>query len=156
MAKSYERLIRNLCKLIRFDEPERVLKQEPLYLDDVLFILIHDTDTDPNRIFLFAEFGHLPPDRAIPAMEALLQENHAGFDGHGSAFAISPTTGHVLYSLHLALTKTTPTNLAVRMAYLMKLAKEWRRTYFLDQPGTEPAPQSARAARRRHFVRPAS
>lgn len=134
MTLSFEELITDVCALIRFGEPKRLIAGEPLYLNDVMFSIVPEEHIAPGRIFLFASFGDLPRANEIKVLEELLKENHAGFSGEGPGFTISPTTGKVVYSLHVFLSKTNAEELAYRMVYLAQKAREWRDTYFLDRP----------------------
>ena len=132
MAKGFEELMAGVWKLLPIKEPERAIAGEPVFINDVMFTLIHDKDIDAERIFLFVSFGDLPSNKAEDTLAALLKENHTGFRGDGPGFTVSPTTGKVVYARHLLLTATTPADLAGKMCYLAQKANEWRKTYFLS------------------------
>lgn len=133
MAKSFEELMAGVWKLLPLENPERAIAGEPVFINDVMFTLIHDKDIDPERIFLFASFGDLPRDRAAEVLAALLKENHAGVRGDGPGFTVSPTTGKVVYARHIMLAAAMPADLASKMCYVAQKANEWRKTYFLPE-----------------------
>ncbi|HEX7634409.1 MAG TPA: CesT family type III secretion system chaperone [Noviherbaspirillum sp.] len=146
MAKSFEELMSGVWKLLPLEKPERAIAGEPVFINDVMFTLIHDKDIDPERIFLFASFGDMPRDRTVEVLAALLKENHVGMMGDGPGFTISPTTGKVVYVRHIMLATATPADFASKMCYVAQKANEWRKTYFLPE-----APVST--ARRSRFAR---
>ena len=118
MAKSFEELMAGVWKLLPLENPERAIAGEPVFINDVMFTLIHDKDIDPERIFLFASFGDLPRDRAAEVLAALLKENHAGVRGDAR---------------HIMLAAAMPADLASKMCYVAQKANEWRKTYFLPE-----------------------
>lgn len=139
MTKSFAELMAGVWKLLPIEKPERAIAGEPVFINDVMFTLIHDKGIDPERIFLFASFGDLPRKRAVEALAALLKENHAGAKGDGPGFTVSPTTGKVVYARHVLLKATTSADLADKMCYLAQKANEWRKTYFLPDAGVSTA-----------------
>jgi hypothetical protein len=151
MAQAYAELITEVCELIGFKEAPRLIAGEPIIINDVMFSLIHEEHIDPKRIFLFAGFGEIPGEKRLAILEELLRQNHAGFNGEGPGFTISPTTGKVAYSLHLFLDTITAAELAAKMIYLAEIAHEWRKTHFLDMPAS-----TSSAARRPHFIQPSA
>lgn len=131
MKHDFMGLIAGLCTLTGLDNPAAHANGAPIEVDDVKFSLIADPAA-AERMFLYATFGAVPKDKAVPVMEALLKLNHAEFAGKGPGFAISPTTGNVVYCKHLDLHGMTPRQLADTMASIAGHANEWRKTFFLD------------------------
>jgi hypothetical protein len=89
MAQSFDELITEVCAVIGFKEPQRLIDGEAIFLNDVMFSIIHEQEIDPNRIYIFVTFGQLPQKNRIKVVEELLKENH-GFRGKGPGFTISP------------------------------------------------------------------
>jgi hypothetical protein len=149
MAQSFDELITEVCAVIGFKEPQRLIDGEAIFLNDVMFSIIHEQEIDPNRIYIFVTFGQLPQKNRIKVVEELLKENH-GFRGKGPGFTISPVTGKVVYALHIPLDKTEPVAMANIMGSLATSACKWRETFLLDEPASAPGP----ASRRPHFIQP--
>jgi hypothetical protein len=152
MAQCFDELMTKVCRLIGFKEPQRLIDGEAIFLNDVMFSIIHEQGIDPNRIYMFVSFGELPRENRIRVVEELLKENHS-FRGKGPGFTISPTTGKVVYALHVPLDKTGPTAFAGIMACLATAAGRWRETFFLDQPASalRPVRVSTADTLRQHF-----
>lgn len=132
MAKNFEELMAGVCKLLPISEPQRAIAGESIFIEDVMFTLIHDEKINPDRVFLFASFGPVPRQNGAKVLTALMKENHALFKGDGPGFTVSPTTGKIVYARNLALATLQPADLASKMCFLARKGNEWRETKFLD------------------------
>jgi hypothetical protein len=150
MKQTFEQLIAEASKFMGCKEPQRLIAGESLVMNDVGFAFIRHEDTDPDRIFLFASFGKVPIENQAAVLEALLEENHSVFNGHGAAFSISPVTGQVVYAHQVPIANTRPAELAATVRYLITIGTQWRETYFLDKPVT------ASGSRRPGFLQPSA
>ncbi|MBC7502295.1 MAG: CesT family type III secretion system chaperone [Herminiimonas sp.] len=133
MKKKFEELVTGLCALKNLPSHLPFIDGAPMRVNGTMCSLLYNERSNPERFFLYVVFGYAPHDREAMVFKALLQQNHAGYEGRGSGFCISATSGKVGYSVSIALSETTPNELASSMAYYAALAATWRETFFLEK-----------------------
>jgi hypothetical protein len=109
-----------------------------LSMADVSFMLGHFKATQPERAFLFCEFGPLPESRRIEALERLMEMNLIFFRGNSPVFGRDPVNGNILFCAELLFSAITPQIVLESMRHIAAQAQLWRQTHFLD--GAAPAP----------------
>ena len=99
-------------------------------LDGESFTLEHAEHLGGDRIVLECRFGHVPPERAVPALTRLLQINHELPADLGAAFAADAETDEVVYMRCVSLREVKARGLVEHMAGIVELAREWRSSWF--------------------------
>ena len=133
MKQKFEALVTGLCELKNLVDPAPFIQGAPMKVSGVMCSLIHNEQSNPDRFFLYVVFGYAPHGKEAQVFKALLQQNHVGFEGRGSGFCISATTGKVGHVVSIALDDATPNELASSMAYYAEKAIYWKETYFLEK-----------------------
>ena len=133
MKQKFEELVIGLCALKNLTDPAPFIQGAPMKVNGTMCSLIYNERSNPERLFLYVVFGYAPYDKEALVFKALLQQNHAGFEGRGPGFCISATTGKVGHVVSIALSEVTPDDLASSMAYYADKAALWRETFFLEK-----------------------
>lgn len=111
-----------------------------LAIDDVSFLLCHSRAAQPDRAFLYCEFGPLPATRRAEALERLMEMNLIFFRGNSPLFGRDPVNGNVLFCSEILFAAVTPEIVLESLRHIAAQAQLWRRTHFLDDtpevPGT--------------------
>jgi len=118
-------------------QPRNITDGGALYIDDVAFSLLHNEQIDETLLFIYADFGALPPGRELQAAIALLEANLYLYNGAAPVFAISAETGRVVMAQHGALAALDAQSLSELLLNIAQKATQWRKDYFLD-PQTNP------------------
>lgn len=133
MKQKFDELVAGLCALKNLPDPAPFIDGAPMRVNGTMCSLIYNEKTTPDRLFLYVVFGYAPHNKEALVFKALLQQNHAGFEGRGPGFCISATSGKVGHVISIGLTETTPNELASSMAYYAEKAATWRETFFLEK-----------------------
>lgn len=102
-----------------------------IHLRGVEVTALQMADRSPDTVFLIAQLGTLPEDRALPGWLALLNANLqlAGRDAPG--FCRSPSTGDALMHCPCPLSSVSPADVYRRVSSLVDAALLWRDAQFL-------------------------
>lgn len=119
-------LIEAFCAHCGLAEPERILYGGPISVNEVIFSLIHNEDSNPDLLFAYCDFGFAPPGREAETYRMLLETNLSLYDGKSPSFAIAPETGRVVLAASYALGETSGAELGKHLAKIAEQAKAWR------------------------------
>ena len=133
MRQKFEELVKNLCILKNLPDPAPFIDGAPMRVNGTMCSLIYDEKSMPDNLFIYVVFGYAPHNKEAMVFKALLQQNHAGFEGRGPGFCISATSGKVGHVVSIVLDDATPDELASSMAYYADKAATWRKTFFLEK-----------------------
>ena len=134
MRSEYDKLINDFCQVVGLEDEEYVRDGGAFEVDGVVSSLIYNEQASTELMFLYVDFGMLPPELEAAASCELLKRNFLTFTGKGPAFTISPITGRVVYVEHFQLDSTDAEQLARALSRLTVEANDWRKTYFLSGP----------------------
>jgi hypothetical protein len=149
-------LIEGFCKECGLDQPERILHGGPIAVGDVVFSLIYSEQVNPELIFVYCDFGSVPPGQEMEAYRALLEANMFLYTGSGPAFTLSSETGRVVLAEHYKMSAITPKELREKLVKLAEQAKAWRVDHFLDRsPRAAAADGRPAPAQQRPAAKPA-
>jgi hypothetical protein len=118
-------------------QPGMITDGGVLHIDDVAFSLLHNELIDEDLLFIYADFGVLPPGRELQASTALLEANLCLYNGAAPVFAISAVSGRAVMAQHDSLAALNAQSLSVLLLNMAKKARQWRGDFFLN-PETSP------------------
>jgi hypothetical protein len=130
--KKYFELMEEFCLLSGVEQPQLISEGGTLKVDDVTFSLLHNERIDPALLFIYADFGALPPGRELQAAMALLEANLFLYGGAAPVFALSAQTERVVMADHRRLDQLDAQGLQLVLVNLAAKAAQWRADYFLD------------------------
>ena len=133
----YFELLNEFCLLSGVEQPQLIAEGGTLNVNDVMFSLLHNEQIDDALLFIYADFGELPPGRELQASVALLEANLFLYSGAAPVFAISAESGRVVMAEHRSLDRLDARDLSEVLVSMAAKAKQWRGDYFLD-PGSSP------------------
>jgi hypothetical protein len=104
-----------------------------LAIGDVSFLLCHARLRQPDRAFLYCEFGTLPEARRAEALERLMEMNLIFFRGNSPAFGRDPVNGTILFCSEITFAAVTPETVMESLRHIAAQAQLWRLSHFLDE-----------------------
>ncbi|MDO8301082.1 CesT family type III secretion system chaperone [Lacisediminimonas sp.] len=117
-------------------EPSEPLSME-IEVDEVSFEVVHVPDQRPQHILIECNFGLPPPGQVVPVLTRLLQVNLIMAREHQATFGADSRTGAVIFTSSESLAETNARALMDEMRALAKRAKEWRRSYYLEDDSVD-------------------
>lgn len=117
-------------------DPAEPLSME-IEVDEVSFEVVHVPEQRPQKILIECNFGSPPPAQVVPVLTRLLQVNLILAREHQATFGADSRTNAVIFTSSENLVDTNATALMDEMRALAKRAKEWRRSYYLEDAGAD-------------------
>jgi hypothetical protein len=142
-------LIEGLCKKWGLEEPERIVRGGPLAFGEVVFSLAFDARRDPERVFIYCDFGAVSRSREADVYRSLLEANLALYNGAGRVYTISPDTGRVVAAENRLLAQLDPDSMHALLGEMQVQAESWRINYSLTRLAATPAPAAPETQVRR-------
>lgn len=127
---NFEELGKGLCELL--GEPPPGLAEEGMQgfsviLNEVEVSIFHDPQRNPDCAFVSTTFGHLPEDRALSAVQALMEANHRMMGPGAPVFSMNPESGsiHLQYAFPFS-DEATVTDLYQGMQSMAQYVRQWQ------------------------------
>ena len=136
-VKNFEELKLGVCKQLGAPVPdngEDGANEDAfmLTIGDVAVMTVHSPKTNPDRAFLFCDYGDVPEDIELFVLRRLLEMNFLLYRGNSPAFCRDVTSGHIMLMGELLFATTTPASALEIMQRFAAHVKEWRRTHFVE------------------------
>jgi hypothetical protein len=129
---TYFELIEAYCLLTDVKHPRMITDGGTLHINGVAFSLLHNEQIDETLLYIYADFGALPPGRELQASMALLEANLFLYSGSTPVFAIAPGTERVVMAQVGSLAQLDAESLSALLTNMADKACQWRKDYFLD------------------------
>ncbi|MES2842153.1 MAG: CesT family type III secretion system chaperone [Pseudomonadota bacterium] len=111
-------------------DPKHIIEGGAFDASGTLCSLLHDSQLDPDRFFVYADLGAPPGDKKELAYLNLLKQNYDAFAVANSRFSISPTNGHAIFTISLNANTTTLDQLVNEIKGAVSLSQEWQKSSF--------------------------
>jgi hypothetical protein len=135
LGQKYEKLIRSFCELCGIEgEAEGILKGGPLAVNEVVFSISHNVEISPQAVLVYCDFGPVAEGREAEAYRALLEANMVMYSANGPMYTVSPLTSRVVFANNYPLEALDARSLRNVLAKLAGMAKDWRKSQFLQDP----------------------
>ncbi|HEX6705261.1 MAG TPA: CesT family type III secretion system chaperone [Albitalea sp.] len=133
-SEEYCRLIDRICEIKQLADPRRKHERCDLVVDGVPFTLLPSTSLDGqvDGVAYFCDFGPLPKECRVLALEYLLETNLHMFGPDNPAFSRNPQTDHAVLAGRLPLDRITAEAAIEAMGGLADFARQWQATHFLS------------------------
>ena len=129
MKNDFEKLVQNFCQLCGIADSASVAKGAAVNVDDVVFSIVYNEESAPDRVQLFCDYGTVPKGQEEASYRALLEANLVAYDSDTAVFSLSPETRHVICASRFALQSFGAEELRGVMAFFSQKAKEWRKDH---------------------------
>ncbi len=128
---SFEELSKGLCELLGETPPPLAaqgLRGFCVMLNDVEVNIFHDPRRNPGCAFVSTTFGDLPPQRALSAVQALMEANHDMAGPGAPVFSMNPASGlvHLQYALPFS-DGATVVDLYQNLQMMAQHVRQWTR-----------------------------
>jgi Tir chaperone protein (CesT) family len=138
--RPFKQLLEEFAALVAIDQPALFLREGNVTLDEVTFSLVASEQDEDATMYIYADFGDLPPRRELELCMALMEANLILYPKQGPIFGISSRTRRVAIVHRVPLAPLTAGELREVLADLAGKAKEWGKNSFLD---LKPTPAGA-------------
>ena len=122
-----------------FDASSSAEESAELWVHGERFLLVAVAGED-EHFMVYAEFGAVPPERALACLRRILEINLAQAAQGRAGFGLAGEGDHALlvYAMGASLAQTTASALLRALQHLAEQVKAWRRDHFLGEPLTPP------------------
>jgi hypothetical protein len=138
-------LIEEACEGVGEVERQTILATGNLVADGVPFTFVPGTvgTDDASSLYLYCDFGELPPEQTEAALKRLLEINLFLYGRDAPTFVFNSVTAHVLLACRLEQTGLTAQRFVQSLREMGVYAREWQASYFLaNEEVVSPAPFS--------------
>jgi hypothetical protein len=144
--QDFVRVIERFCEHCGLGDPTRILQGGAVAVDGIAFSLIYSEQVDPDLLFLYADYGEVPPGREAEVYRALLEMNLHVYTGRGPVLTLSADSGHVVRAEHCPLVDLKPQALYTAMVKIAGDAKAWRDDPSFKKTASASQPKAVRGA----------
>lgn len=138
MHTEFEQLIKGLCALTRYAEPQQIIDGAGITFEGVTFALIYKPKADPDALFLYADFGQLDLEQQAALYPLMLQENLMMLGSRECTFSVSARLDSVVVVEKIRLSAQTPESLLALLRSLAHRAHYFSKHYRSGSIGTRP------------------
>jgi hypothetical protein len=144
----FRELVSQIFELAKIPDAQSVKDTANLEVDGIKFTLMDSRIETESAVAVYCDFGEPPKARRADVLQLLLELNCAMSGANAPIFSINIETGHVILSCRVLTGKLTATDVLNILAQNAAQAKEWRKTYYLqNQNAPRSASERASAAR---------
>jgi hypothetical protein len=146
----YTALIQAFCRQTGIADVPALLEGGVISVDGFNLKMVYGEQVNPEVMFVYCEYGEVPPERAAEVYEVLLRWNAIATTGVSPCYAMSPGNRTLIYIHPLMVRSTTPEQLLQAISEIAQAARGWRaNNYFLDaamEPEDLPPPAARSSA----------
>ena len=148
MHSSFDDLITGLCALTDYPAPLKIIAGEGIEFEGVNFAIICKQKSDPDALFLYADFGWLDLEQQAMLYPLMLKENFMMLGSRECTFGVSKLLDSVVLIEKVRLSQTSPESLLILMRSLARRANYFCKHHRAGASLTKrPAPRVRSAAR---------